>query len=108
MTTEDKRTIDDEVNGYSLDCDAFIYKELPFEFLDQIAEIYLPMNKSLEPFKLELYNRALDVYSYYVRNGVQHDAKRMGLMVATRYAITECYTALQQHYKIQNDEYECR
>ena len=65
----------------SLKCDAFIYKNEPFKYIEQILKEYDKQNKH-DYYKC--CDVALDIYNYYVKNGVIHDAKRIALMSLSR------------------------
>lgn len=82
-------SIDDLAETLSLECDAFIYKNTPFDYIDVVINKFPNYNYNHSTYKRILSDFALDVYNYYVKNGVIHDAKRMALMQMTRYAIDE-------------------
>jgi len=75
MTIKQYETIDDIMYNESLNCDAYIYREKPFEFIKE--QIY---NYSKKYTLNSLYDFALDNYNWLRRNGVYHETVRSSLM----------------------------
>lgn len=78
--------IEELLYNESLVCDAHIYKNEPFKFVERILKNY-DLCKEYEFY--HCCDVALDIYNWYIKNEVYHDAKRMALMKIATFIIKE-------------------
>lgn len=79
MEVEQYPSIDDIMYDESLQCDAYIYRNKPFDFIKYNIAKYSQI------YNIDsLYNFALDNYNWLNANGVHHESKRKALMNTLR------------------------